>query len=244
MNSEAQEMHNKLLEEIISLANEEQAKHLQRFFKTGKGDYGEGDLFLGIKVPLSRSVAKKYYNSVSLNDIEHLLQNPHHEVRFVALLLMTFIYEAKSSSEELKNNLVNLYLKNTQYINNWDLVDVSCHKILGKFAYETKNIAPLLELAETNHLWSTRIAVISTYYLIKRKDFSLILELSEKFLHHEHDLMQKAVGWMLREMGKIDIEPLYSFLDKHHKTMPRTMLRYSIEKLSPEKRNYYMGRIS
>ncbi len=236
-------MHNKILEEIMSLANEEQAKHLQRFFKTEKGDYGEGDLFLGLKVPVSRSVAKKHYDSVSISDIEKLLQNPHHEVRLVALLLMIFIYEDKISSAELKNNLINLYLKNVQYINNWDLVDLSCHKILGRFAYETQNITPLLELANADHLWSKRIAVVSTYYFIKRKDFSLILELSEKFLHHEHDLMQKAVGWMLREMGKVDIEPLYTFLDKHHKTMPRTMLRYSIEKMTPEKKNYYMGRL-
>lgn len=228
----------KILEEIKSLKNEEQALHLQGFFKTGKGQYGEGDLFLGIKVPVTRSIAKKHYESVSIEEIDELIKNPYHEVRLLALLLMVFIYEKTDSKKEV----VDLYLKNVEHINNWDLVDLSCSKILGHCAFENKNPKHLYKLAESNHLWSERIAVVSTHYFIKRKDFSLILELSEKFLTHKHDLMHKAVGWMLREMGKIDEKPLYIFLDKHYKTMPRTMLRYSIERLPQDKRLHYMNK--
>ena len=227
-----------ILEEIKSLADEEQAQHLKRFFKTGKGEYGEGDLFLGIKVPITRAIAKKYYPSISLEKIDELIKNPYHEVRLLALLLMVFVYE----KTEAKEDVIELYLKNIQYINNWDLVDLSAPKIIGHCIYESKDAQSIYELADTNHLWSNRIAVVSTLYLIKKGEFSQILELSEKFLTHKHDLMHKAVGWMLREMGKVDEKPLCTFLDKHHKTMPRTMLRYSIERLSTDKRDHYMGR--
>ena len=227
----------KALDELKLLADEQQAKHLSRFFKTGKGEYGEGDLFLGIKVPVVRSVAKKYYQEISLDDIQTLLKNPYHEARLLALLIMIFIYE----KTDLKQEIFNLYLQNIQYINNWDLVDLSCHKVVGDFIYTNKIPHHIYELANANHLWSNRIAVVSQYYFIKKGDFLHILKLSEKFLTHKHDLMHKACGWMLREMGKMDEKPLYDFLDKHHKTMPRTMLRYSIEKLSNEKRKYYMG---
>lgn len=229
-----------ILEEIKSLADEAQAKHLLRFFKTGKGQYGEGDLFLGIKVPITRSVAKKYYKSISLEEIDELIKDSYHEVRLLALILMVFIYEKPDTTDGLKKEIFELYLKNVQYINNWDLVDLSCPKIIGNFVYENKSFETIYKLADANHLWSNRIAVVSTYYFIKRGDFSLILELSEKFLIHKHDLMHKAVGWMLREMGKVDEVPLYGFLDKHHKVMPRTMLRYSIEKLPKERREHYM----
>jgi len=227
-----------ILEEIKSLADEEQAQHLKRFFKTGKGEYGEGDLFLGIKVPITRAIAKKYYPSISLEKIDELIKNPYHEVRLLALLLMVFVYE----KTETKEDVIELYLKNIQYINNWDLVDLSAPKIIGHCIYESKDAQSIYELADTNHLWSNRIAVVSTLYLIKKGEFSQILELSEKFLTHKHDLMHKAVGWMLREMGKVDEKPLCTFLDKHHKTMPRTMLRYSIERLSTDKKKHYMGR--
>lgn len=230
--------YEKILEELKSLANPDQVKHLQRFFKTGIGDYGEGDLFLGLKVPTTRAVAKKYYSSVSLEEIEKLIQSPHHETRLVALLLMVFIFE---KDRDTQADVFNLYIKNVQYINNWDLVDLSCSKVFGRYVFETKDLAPLYEFANSNHLWSKRISVVSTYYFIKRNEFELIIELAEKFLTDKHDLMQKAVGWMLREMGKMDVKPLYEFLDKHHKTMPRTMLRYSIEKLPPEERKFYMS---
>lgn len=225
-----------ILKEIMSFANEEKAQHLQRFFKTGKGQYGEGDLFLGINVPTVRSIAKKYYKQISLDEVQKLLANQYHEVRFLALMIMVFIY----GKTDKKKEIVDLYIKNVRYINNWDLVDLSAPKIVGHFVYENKKNKIIYDLADSSHLWSERMAVVSQYYLIKKGDFSLIVELSEKFLTHKHDLMHKAVGWMLREMGKVDITALYSFLDKHHKVMPRTMLRYSIEKLTPEKRKYYM----
>lgn len=226
----------KIIEEVKSLEDEAQAKHLQRFFKTGKGQYGEGDLFLGIKVPQTRLIAKKYYETTSLEQIQELMQSPYHEIRLLALLLMVFIYEKKGNKKEV----FELYLKNVNYINNWDLVDLSCPKIVGNFVFENKNYEKIHELSEKNHLWSNRISVVSTHYFIKKGDFSLTLELSEKFLTNKHDLMQKAVGWMLREMGKVDEKPLYDFLDKFHKTMPRTMLRYSLERLPKDKRLYYM----
>lgn len=225
-----------ILEEIKLLADEEQSRHLSRFFKTGKGQYGEGDLFLGIKVPVIRSIAKKYYKFTSLEQIDELIKNPYHEVRLLALILMVFIYEKSN----LKAEIFELYLKNIEYINNWDLVDLSCPKIIGRHIFENKNFETIYELANSCHLWSNRISVVSTYYFIKKKDFSLILELSEKFLTHKHDLMHKSVGWMLREMGKVDETPLYEFLDKHYKVMPRTMLRYSIERLPKNKRAFYM----
>lgn len=225
-----------ILKEIMSLANDEQALHLQRFFKIGKGEYGEGDLFLGLKVPVTRSIAKKYYESVSLEDIQTLLKNEYHEVRLLAILLMILKYEKST----LKKEIIQLYLDNVEYINNWDLVDLSAPKIIGNFVYEQKMSDIINKLAAVDHLWSNRIAVVSTYYLIKRGDFSLLLELAEKFLTHKHDLMHKAVGWMLREMGKVDEKPLCKFLDEYHNVMPRTMLRYSLERLSEDKKMRYM----
>lgn len=231
-------MYEKIIKEIIRLEDEAQAKHLQRFFKTKKGEYGEGDLFLGIKVPVTRSIAKKYFQTVPIEDIEKLLHDKYHEIRLLALLIMVFVYE--KGDETKKKGIFDLYLKNVEFINNWDLVDLSCPKIVGEFCHRTKNISEIQKLSNKNHLWSKRISVVSCHYFIKRGEFPLILELSEKFLTDRHDLMQKAVGWMLREMGKVEISPLYEFLDKHHKTMPRTMLRYSIEKLTDDERFYYM----
>lgn len=233
-------MHKIILDEIQSFANEEQASHLLRFFKTGKGQYGEGDLFFGIKIPVLRSIAKKHFASVSLSDIQKLIVNPYHEVRMVSLFLLTFIY--KKAIPEMKAEIFNMYLKNVEYINNWDLVDLSAPRIVGNYIYEMKNFELIRELIDSDHLWSNRVAVVCNWYIIRQKDFSLILELANKYLHHTHDLMHKAVGWMLREMGKIDEKPLCDFLDKHHKVMPRTMLRYSIEKFSKEKRDFYMAK--
>lgn len=229
-----------ILEEIKSLANQEQAKHLQRFFKTGEGQYGEGDIFLGIKVPQVRAIAKKYYEKISLDEIDKLLNSKMHEVRLLALLLMVLKYEKNLERTEI----FELYLNNVQNINNWDLVDLSAPKIIGCYVFENNNGEIFYTLANSEHLWSERISIVSQYYFLKRGEFSHLLSLSEKFLTHNHDLMHKAVGWMLREMGKIDSKPLYDFLDKHHKIMPRTMLRYSIEKLPQEERLHYMQKDS
>ena len=227
-----------ILEEIISLKNDEKAAHLLRFFKTGKGQYGEGDLFYGITVPDIRNISKKYYSTMSIDNLQELIQNPYHEVRLAALLTAVFLYEKKGQT----NEIFNFYFKNVNYINNWDLVDLSAPKIVGRQIWETKINEPIYELANSNHLWSERISVVSQYYLLKRNDFSLLLELSEKFLTHNHDLMHKAVGWMLREMGKVDENPLCEFLDKHYRRMPRTMLRYSLERLPKDKKEYYMSK--
>lgn len=225
-----------ILDEILSLADEAQSLHLQRFFRTGKGEYGEGDIFLGIKVESTRSIVKKYYKSISLNEIEELIKNPYHEVRSIALQLMVLKYEKL----KIKDEIFELYLKNVHYINNWDLVDISAPKILGNFVFINRNFDVINTLADSNHLWSERIAVVSQLYFIKHGEFEGIIKLCEKFLTHKHDLMHKACGWMLREVGKVDEKVLCCFLDKNYKIMPRTMLRYSIERLDEAKRKYYM----
>lgn len=225
------------IEELRALEDKEQAQHLMRFFKTGKGQYGEGDKFLGIRVPSVRALAKKYYNVIDEGSLQSMIENPYHEIRLCALLMMVLIYE----KTDKKNEILNLYLKNTEYINNWDLVDLSAPKIVGANYIETKDSSIIMNLAKTNHLWSQRIAVVSQWSVIRKDEYSLILELAKIFLGHKHDLMHKAVGWMLREAGKRDINVLFEFLDKNYKIMPRTMLRYSIEKLEPSKRQYYMS---
>ena len=224
------------VQELLSLKNDELAQHLIRFFKTGKGQYGEGDKFLGIRAPKTREIAKKYYKTTPLTEIQRMLDNPYHEIRLCALLMMVFIYKKTDRKEEI----VNLYLKNTKNINNWDLVDNTAHKIIGAHYIKTKNPEIIKKLAESNHLWSERIAVVAQWSIVKTKEYALLLDLCEKFLTHRHDLMHKAVGWMLREAGKQDEAVLLGFLDKHCKTMPRTALRYAIERLSPGLRQYYM----
>lgn len=224
------------VQELLSLKNDELAQHLIRFFKTGKGQYGEGDKFLGIRAPKTREIAKKYYKTTPLTEIQGMLDNPYHEIRLCALLMMVFIYKKTDRKEEI----VNLYLKNTKNINNWDLVDNTAHKIIGAHYIKTKNPEIIKKLAESNHLWSERIAVVAQWSIVKTKEYALLLDLCEKFLTHRHDLMHKAVGWMLREAGKQDEAVLLGFLDKHCKTMPRTALRYAIERLSPGLRQYYM----
>ena len=225
------------IEDLKNLENKEKAQHLMKFFKTKKGQYGYGDMFLGICVPNNRVIAKKYYDKVTLDYLQNMLNDPYHEIRLCALLMMVLIYEKTDKKEEI----LNLYVKNTHRINNWDLVDLSAPKIIGANYIETKNPKIINELAKSNHLWSQRIAVVSQQSVIKSGDFSIILELAQKFLEHKHDLMQKALGWMLREMGKKDEKTLLDFLDKYHKTMPRTMLRYSIERLTPQQRKHYMS---
>lgn len=225
------------IEDLKNLENKEKAQHLMKFFKTKKGQYGYGDMFLGICVPNNRVIAKKYYDKVTLDYLQNMLNDPYHEIRLCALLMMVLIYEKTDKKEDI----LNLYTKNTHRINNWDLVDLSAPKIIGANYIETKNPKIINKLAKSNHLWSQRIAVVSQQSVIKSGDFSIILELAQKFLEHKHDLMQKALGWMLREVGKKDEKTLLNFLDKYHKTMPRTMLRYSIERLTLQQRKYYMS---
>ena len=226
----------RLINELETLANKEQAENLQRFFKTGKGEYGDGDIFLGISVPMQRKIAKRYLN-LSLSKIQELLKSEIHEHRFIALLIL--IEKYAKGNERDKENIFGFYLKNTKYINNWDLVDISSHKIIGDFLKE-KDRKILYALANSKNLWEKRISIISTFSFIKDKDFGDALALSEILMNDSHDLIHKAVGWVLREIGNKDLEVEENFLKFHYKKMPRTMLRYAIEKFEEEKRRRYL----
>lgn len=213
-------------------------EYLPRFFKTGKGQYGEGDKFLGVVVPHTRLVARKYKDE-PFEVMAELLQSEWHECRLCALLMM--VERFKKCDETGRKEIYQFYLSQTERINNWDLVDLSAPYIVGEFLKD-KSRDDLYRLAESSLLWEQRIAVVATATLIRNNDFIDILRLSERLLNHEHDLMRKAVGWMLREMGKRNKDLLVQFLDRFHKEMPRTMLRYSIEKMTGEERKHYMKR--
>lgn len=233
-------MLSKLQNEMLSLRNPAKAKLLQGFFKTGKGEYGEGDIFYGITVPQTRAIAKKY-SKLNLTDAEELLRSKIHEERLCALLLLVENYEKKGVTEKEKEEIVKFYLKNTKLVNNWDLVDLSAHHILGEWLYMRKKKRKLLyTLAKSENLWERRISIITCFYFIKNKDYKDALKIAKIHLNDEQDLMHKAVGWMLREIGKKDLEAEEEFLKKHYKKMPRTMLRYAIEKFSENKRQKYL----
>ena len=223
--------------ELQALANQDKAKIIQGFFKTRKGEYAEGDIFLGITVPKSREIAKKY-NSIELEELNSLLKSKIHEERLIALLIL--IEKFNKSSD--KKQIFDFYLNNTKYINNWDLVDLTADKILGKFLLD-KSRKILDKLAHSENLWERRIAIISTFNFIKDNQFDETLKIAENLLNDSHDLIHKAVGWMLREIGKRSLPVLEEFLKKHYKSMPRTMLRYAIEKFPEEKRRLYLKRI-
>jgi 3-methyladenine DNA glycosylase AlkD len=222
--------------ELKSLADPKQAALLQGFFKTGKGQYGEGDIFLGIKVPVQRKVAKKH-KDMSTGEVQKLLNSKIHEHRLVALLIL--VENFRKADPKNQKLIFDLYLKNTKNINNWDLVDLSAHKIIGSYLLD-KDRKLLYRLARSKSLWERRISVISTFMLINHGDFKDSLRIAELLLHDRHDLIHKAVGWMLREIGNRDRKVEEKFLNKHHKVMPRTMLRYAIEKFDEKKRKFYM----
>ena len=222
---------------LKALENKEKAKLMAGFFKTGKGEYGEGDVFLGITVPEQRKIAKQYVN-LSIKEIEQLLHSNIHEHRLTALIIWTYQFE--KADEETKDKIYKTYLRNTKYINNWDLVDVTTPRIVGMHLLD-KDRKVLYKLAKSKDLWEKRIAVLATFAFInKRKEFDDALKISEILLNDKHDLIHKAVGWMLREIGKRDLAAEEKFLKKYHKVMPRTMLRYSIEKFDEDKRKFYM----
>lgn len=230
---------NQVKNTLQDLADEGKAKIMKRFFKTGKGEYGEGDIFLGISVPNQRLIAKEFYQQVSSNDIKNLLNSDIHEYRLTALLMLVLKYE-KSKDELVRKEIIDFYLAQTSQINNWDLVDTSCYKILGHYCFHQKREELLFELADSEDLWEKRIAIVSTMYFIKQKSFSIVPEIVLKNLNHSHDLMHKANGWMLREMGKMNEEKLIEFLDEYTLQMPRTTLRYALEKIDPILKDYYM----
>jgi len=225
-----------LKKELKNLAKPKQAKILQRFFKTGPGEYGEGDVFLGIKMPIQRKVEEKYLN-LSVSDLQKLLKDQIHEYRMVGLLILVGKYKQAGLKE--KKELFNFYLKNTRNINNWDLVDVTCPNIVGDYLLDKPRYI-LYRLVKSKSLWDRRIAIISTFAFIRSNDLKDAFKLSAILLNDKHDLMHKAVGWMLREAGKKDQTALERFLNRHAKIMPRTMLRYAIERLSEPKRKFYM----
>ena len=221
-----------ICDELQKLRNKEKAVLLARYLKTGKGDYGEGDVFLGLTVPQVRVIAKKYCD-LPLSDVEKLLHDKIHEFRLTALLILCQKYQNDSQK------VVDCYLRNTKYINNWDLVDLSSHEILGTYLLD-KPRKILYTLARSNNIWDKRIAIISTFAFLRKNQLADTLALCELLLNDTHDLIHKAVGWALREVGKRNQDAEEVFLKKHYRTMPRTMLRYAIEKFLPEKRAYYL----
>lgn len=224
--------------ELQKLKDPKKAKVLSKFFKTGKEEYGQGDIFLGVTVPKQRQVAKKYIN-LDLEELQKLLSGKIHEHRLTALLILVSKYERTDGA--LKKKIFNFYLKNAKNINNWDLVDLSAPNIIGDFLLN-KNKLILYKLAKSKNLWKKRIAILATYAFIKKDQFEDTLKISEILLGDGHDLIHKAVGWMLREVGKRNQELEEQFLKKHFQNMPRTMLRYAIERLSEEKRRLYLGK--
>jgi 3-methyladenine DNA glycosylase AlkD len=214
------------------------ASHHLRFFKCGPGEYGEGDAFLGVMVPPLRSLSKKYA-SIDVSEAVALLQSKWHEVRLLALMILIHKYERGDAAARAE--IYRSYLANTNRINNWDLVDVSAHKIVGAHLRE-RDRAPLLALAKSESLWERRIAIIATLDFIREDDFRDTLRIAEVLLGDRHDLIHKAAGWMLREVGNRDQATLERFLRKHSRVMPRTMLRYSIERFPPELRAKYMAK--
>ena len=244
------QLTNEIINRLEQFSTPEKKQILPRFFKTGKGQYGEGDQFLGVVVPYTRQVAKEYKN-IPFQAMAELLQSPWHEARLCALLML--VERFKKSDETERKHIFDFYLTQTAHINNWDLVDLSAPGIVGEYLKlkpEREQRQVLCRLSDSPLLWDQRIAIVSTFTFIKNRDFIDIIILSERFLNRYHsmpkptmhDLMQKAIGWMLREMGKRDKDMLVQFLEKHATTMPRTMLRYAIEKFSEEERHDFMKR--
>lgn len=230
-------MLHSITEELQSLKNKKKAKLLSGFFKTGKGEYGQGDLFLGIVVPSQRKVAKKYPN-LKLSELQTLLSSKIHEFRLTSLFILIDKY--KKADENEKKEIVQFYLSNTKNINNWDLVDLSAPNILGDY-FKNKDKSIIYKLADSHHLWEKRIAILSTFAFIRNNMFEDALKLSEILIKDNHDLIHKAIGWMLREIGKRNLKIEEDFLKKHYKTMPRTMLRYAIERFPEQKRKQYLN---
>ena len=227
-------MTNRIYDALAARSDEEKKIILPRFFKTGKGQYGEGDKFIGVTVPNIRTVAHEF-KDIDLEVIEELIQNLWHEMRMCALLILV-----DRSKKEVSKDTFDFYLSQTQHINNWDLVDLTAPQIVGKYLLN-KDRDILYKLSESDLLWDNRIAIVSTLTFIRNNDLDDTYKLSFKMIHHKHDLMHKAIGWMLREAGKRDANRLYNFIKEHKNIMPRTMLRYSIEKFDKETRKELMS---
>jgi 3-methyladenine DNA glycosylase AlkD len=227
---------NTLRGKLRRLADKNQAEILSRFFKTGPGEYGEGDIFLGIKVPITRSLAREGQN-LSFEDLESLLESLFHEERLLALLIL--VYQFHKAGEESRRRIFLFYLDHTDRINNWDLVDLSAPHILGAYLYDQGKRIPRC-LVRSKDLWERRLAVLAGLYFIRRNIFTETFQIAEMLLGDPQDLIHKAVGWMLREVGKRDLIAAEGFLQTHYQKMPRTMLRYAIERFPEERRQAYL----
>jgi 3-methyladenine DNA glycosylase AlkD len=232
---------NKLLDQITAHADPSQVEGLMRFFKTGPGQYGEGDEFLGIKVPVTRSVVKECWKDVTFDDLEECVSSKYHEVRLAALLTLVEILSHNKKNLQLQRQCVDFYLSHTAYINNWDLVDLSCYPLIGTWLLD-KERTVLYDLARNGKtIWEQRIGMVSTMQFIRHGQTSDTYAIADILINHKHDLIHKAVGWLLREAGKRNVEELKAWLEPRYKTMPRTMLRYAIEKFPPQERTRWMS---
>lgn len=234
-----------IIREMTGLYDEKQASHLSRFFKTGKGEYGEGDKFLGIKVPVTRCLVRKYRKDIGLDDVKKLLDSEWHEIRLAGFLLLLEIYRdaVKNHNLDIEKSYVEFYLTNLHKGNNWDLVDLVSEYILGDWIYRyPQDESILYELADKEGcLWHQRVAIVSTLELIRKGNYEPTFRIAEKYISHGHDLIHKATGWMLREIGKRGgKESLVEFLNRHKSVMPRTMLRYAIERFPEEERKIFI----
>lgn len=226
-----------VVKELEALGCPAKATHLSRFFKTGKGEYGEGDLFMGVTVPEQRAIAGKF-RGCDFDTLESLICSPYHEQRLTALLMLECRFKDNKDFVS-RSRCIDFYTSHTACINNWDLVDLSCYKILGEWLAD-KDRGMLYEWAESGDLWRQRIAMVTCMYFVRHGDFREVLAISDLLLHHSHDLIQKAVGWLLRETGKKEESVLVDFLAERYKGMPRTMLRYAIERFPTEVRKRYL----
>ena len=235
-------MYEKIIQDLEKLENPEKAKILSRFFKTWKWGYWEWDKFLWIPVPEQREIAKKYFDKCNLNDIENLLKSEYHEVRLTWLLILCYKYEfcTKKKMKTEEKEIIDFYLSHLGYSNNRDLVDLVCYKMLWNYLLD-KDRKILYELAKDKNMRKQRVAIVSTMTFVKKWEFDDTLKISEMLLNHDHDLIHKAVWWLLREVWKKDEKVLKKFLDKYASKMPRTMLRYAIEKLDEDDRKYYLN---
>ena len=229
-----------LLREMLSLRNEGEAKGLMRFFKTGKGQYGEGDQFLGIRVPQTREVVKRLWAETAIEDLKLCIESPWHEVRLAALLVLIQQFKHNRKHPDKQKGCIDFYLAHTDHINNWDLVDLSCYELLGTWLLD-KDRTLLYNLARNGKtIWEQRIGIVSTMQFLRHNQLDDTYSISDILLSHTHDLIHKAVGWLLREAGKRDEQRLIRYLNERHATMPRTMLRYAIERLPEDIRQQYL----
>ncbi len=236
-----QDGKSQLYTSIVDLRDEAQAVNLARFFRTGPGQYGEGDVFLGLKVPVTRQVVKRLWRTCTFADLEECVGSQFHEVRLAALLVLVQMFQHAKNNPLEQQRCVDFYLSHTLYINNWDLVDLSCYEIVGAWLLDKADRHLLYELASEGHsLWEQRIAMVSCMAFVRQGQFDDCLAIADRLMGHPHDLIHKAVGWLLREVGKRDRQLLVDYLAPRYRTMPRTTLRYAIEHFPPEIRKDYL----